>query len=133
MGVGHYSERDIKIAARAFICWTFSQPSPLYPNGYYPATFVYRADDHDDSVKTFLGETGRFNGEDIVDIIVKQSATAGFISRHLYNFFVADEPQVPAWSLVPPRDPAAIGTLVRAFEESNGQIRDVLRALFTSD
>src|SRR4029077_6804064 len=64
---------------------------------------------------------------------VKQSATAGFISRHLYNFFVADEPQVPAWSLVPPRDPAAIETLVRAFEESNGQIRDVLRALFNSD
>jgi uncharacterized protein (DUF1800 family) len=133
MGVGNYTEQDIKMAARAFSGWTFSQPIPLYPNGYYPARFVYRADDHDDSLKTFLGETGRFNGEDIVDIVVKQPATAGFISRHLYNFFVADEPQVPAWSLVPPRDPAAIDTMVRAFEESNGSIRDVLRALFNSE
>ena len=49
---------------------------------------------------------GRWNGEDIVNIIVKQPATARFIARHLYNFFVADEPQVPAWAIEPPRDPA---------------------------
>ncbi|HLZ07693.1 MAG TPA: DUF1800 family protein, partial [Chloroflexota bacterium] len=48
-------------------------------------------------------------------------------------FFVADEPQVPAWSLVPPRDPAAIDQLVRTFESSGGEIRDVLRVLFNSD
>ena len=133
MGVGHYSELDIKMAARAFSGWTFSQPIPLYPHGNYPAHFVYRADDHDDSIKTFLGHTGRLNGEDIVDIVVTQPATAGFICRHLYNFFVADEPQVPAWSIVPPRDPTAIAQLTQAFEASGGNIRDVLRVLFNSD
>ena len=46
-------------------------------------------DDHDDGEKTFLGHTGRFDGEDIIDIVVDQRATANFISRHLYNFFVA--------------------------------------------
>ena len=88
--------------------------------------------DHDDSEKTFLGHTGRFNGEDIVGIIVQQPATARFIARHLYNFFVADEPQVPAWSVTPPRDPDAIRTLMRAFLESDADIRSVMRTLFLS-
>ena len=133
MGVGNYTEQDIKMVARAFTGWTFVQPIPTYPHGNYPAQFIYREDDHDDSVKTFLGETGRFNGEDIVDIIVKQPATAGFICRHLYNFFVADEPQIPAWSIEPPQDPQAIETLVKAYFDSNADLRSILRVLFNSD
>ncbi|MCH8206193.1 MAG: DUF1800 domain-containing protein, partial [Chloroflexi bacterium] len=133
MGVGNYSEQDIKNAARAFTGWTFTQPIPLYTQGYYPPSFIFLEDDHDDSEKTFLGETGRFNGEDIIEIIVKQPATAQFIARHLYNFFVADEPQVPAWEQVPPRDPEAIETLVKAYFESDGELRSVLRVLLNSD
>ena len=133
MGVGNYMEQDIKMAARAFTGWTFRQPIPLYPYGHYPSEFEYRADDHDDSVKTFLGETGRLNGEDIIDIIVKQPATARFISRHLYNFFVADEPQVPAWDQVPPQDPVAIDTLTKAWSDSGGDMRTILPVLFNSD
>jgi len=133
MGVGNYSETDIKMAARAFTGWTFRQPIPLYPYGFFPVEFDYRPEDHDDSVKTFLGQTGRFDGEDIVDIIVRQPATARFIARHLYNFFVADEPQVPAWSIVPPQDPAAVQTLVHAYMDSDGDVRSMLRVLFNSD
>ena len=133
MGVGNYSEQDIKNAGRAFTGWTCAQPIPLYPYGFYPTSFVYRAEDHDDSVKTFLGETGRFNGEDIVNIIVKQPATARFIARHLYNFFVADEPQVPAWSSTPPQDPQAIDALVQAYFDASGNIRAMLRVLFNAD
>ena len=65
-------------------------------------------DDHDHGEKTFLGETGNWNGHDIIEIVARQPATAKFISRHLYNFFVADEPQVPAWNIVPPNNPKAI-------------------------
>lgn len=133
MGVGNYSEQDIKAAARAFTGWTFEQPIPLYPYGHYPARFVYRAEDHDDGVKTYLGETGRLNGDDVIEIIVRQPATARFIARRLYNFFVADEPQVPAWPHVPPADPDAIETLVRAYEESGAEMRSILRVLFNSD
>ena len=133
MGAGNYTENDIKMAARAFTGWTFTQPIPIYPQGWFPSTFVYKEEDHDDGVKTFLGETGRFNGEDIVDIVVRQPATARFIARHLYNFFVADEPQVPAWPLVPPKDPEAIEALVQAYISSNGDVRAILGALFTSD
>ncbi len=133
MGVGNYSEEDIKMASSAFTGWTFIQPIPLDPYGRYPSEFVYREDDHDDSEKTFLGHTGRFNGEDIIDIVVQQPATARFIARHLYNFFVADEPQVPSWNDIPPRDPEAVEALCDAYFESDGDIRVVLRVLFNSD
>ena len=64
---------------------------------------------------------------------MRQPATARFIARHLYNFFVADEPQVPAWKDIPPLDPEAIETLEKTFVESDYDMRSVLRVLFNSD
>ena len=133
MGVGNYSEEDIKHAALAFTGWSYVQPIPRDPCGNYPTRFLFRPEEHDDSEKTFLGESGRFNGEDIIDIIVKQPATARFLARRLYDFFVADEPQVPAWNIEPPGDPEAIETLAAAYFESDGDIRSILRVLFNSD
>ncbi len=133
MGIGNYTETDIKNVARAFTGWTFEQPLPLYPYGHFGSKFEYRPDDHDDGEKTFLGHTGNFNGQDIIEIIVNQEAAARFISRHLYNFFVADEPQVPAWSIEPPRDPAAIDELVASYQESDADMRSVMRTLLNSD
>ena len=133
MGVGNYTEQDIKMAAGAFTGWTFTQPIPLYPYGHYSSEFDYSQKDHDDGLKTFLGETGNFDGGDIIDIIVGQTATARFVSRHLYNFFVADEPQVPAWNQVPPQDTQAIDSLTQAYLDSGAEIRPVLRVLFNSD
>jgi hypothetical protein len=133
LGVGNYSEQDIKDASRAFTGWTFEQPPPLYPHGYYPAKFLFREDDHDNGEKTFLGVTGNLNGGDIIDIIVKSPASARFICRHLYNFFVADEPQVPSWNDVPPLDPEGIAMMEAKFIETGGDIRSVLRVMFNSD
>ena len=133
MGVGNYSEDDIKNASRAFTGWTFTQPIPIYPQGHYPSEFEFRPELHDDDPKTFLGETGNFDGEDIIDIIVRQEATARFIARHIYNFFVADEPQVPAWSVEPPQDQEAVDTLVKAYFATDGDLRAIMRTLFLSD
>ena len=133
MGIGNYTEEDIKNAARAFTGWTFSQNIPLYPFGSYSPAFEFRQDDHDYGEKHFLGEVGDFDGDDIVDIIVRQPATAKFISRHLYNFFVEDEAQVPAWSIQEPRNPEAIETLSKTFHDTGGNIREVLRVLLNSD
>ena len=133
MGVGNYTEDDIKSASRAFTGWTFRQPLSLYPNGHYPTEFEFLEDDHDYGEKTFLGETGNFDGGDVIDIIVKQPATARFISRHLYNFFVEDEVQVPSWATEPPKNEAAIQQLSSVFAETGGQIRPVLQTLFNSD
>ena len=133
MGVGNYTEDDIKNAARAFTGWTFTQPIPLYPQGHFKAEFLFREDDHDDGEKTFLGHTGNLNGDDIVDIIVKQEATAKFLARHMYNFFVADEPQVPAWSVEPPQDQEAIDAIVKAYMDTDGDLKAMLRVIFNSD
>jgi len=133
MGVGNYTEDDIKAASRAFTGWTFRQPLSLYPNGHYPAEFEFLEDDHDYDSKTFLGETGDFDGEDIIDIIVKQPATARFVSRHLYNFFVEDELQVPSWKTEPAKNEDAIAQLSKMFLETGGDMRAVLKEMFNSD
>ena len=133
MGVGNYTEDDIKAASRAFTGWTFRQPLSLYLNGHYPAEFEFLEDDHDYDSKTFLGETGDFDGEDIIDIIVKQPATARFVSRHLYNFFVEDELQVPSWKTEPAKNEDAIAQLSKAFLETGGDMRAVLKEMFNSD
>ena len=138
LGVGmdghpNYTEDDVKECARAFTGWTIANSIPRYPHGRYEIHFAYNPDDHDDGEKTFLGETGRWNGEDVIEIIAKQPATARFIARHLYNFFVADEPQVPAWQHTPPQDPQAIKMLEDAYFQSNHDIRSILRVLFNSD
>lgn len=138
LGVGkdnqfNYSEDDVKTCARAFTGWNIAPSYPVFPYGRSVWEFRYDPADHDDSVKTFLGETGRWNGEDILNIICKQPAAARFISRHLYNFFVADEVPVPSWRLTPPKDPQAIDILEKAYFDSGYEIKAMLRALFTSN
>ena len=138
LGVGmdgqfNYTEDDVKACSRAFTGWNLEPCMQVFPYGRSIWQFRYDPTDHDNSEKTFLGQTGRWNGEDIIDIIVRQPATARFVSRHLYNFFVADEPQVPAWKDTPPRDMEAIRSLEKAFIENNHEIRPVLRTLFNSD
>ena len=138
LGVGmdghpNYSEDDVKECARAFTGWTIGNAIPRYPFGRHEALFLYNEFDHDDEEKTFLGETGRWNGQDIIRIIVKQPAAARFVSRHLYNFFVADEPQIPSWQNTPPRDIEAIKMLEQEYFRSGYDIRSVLRVLFNSD
>ena len=141
MGVGNYTEDDVRECARAFTGWTIKNApfhslraaqDIVFPFGPLDWQFQYVDEDHDDGEKTFLGQVGQFNGEDIIDIICRQPATAAFVARHLYNFFVADEPQVPAWETVPPRDPEAIDILKDTFVSSGYDIRSVLRVLFNS-
>lgn len=133
MGVGNYTEDDVRECSRAFTGWTMSPKLPRFPMGRFDWHFEYKDEDHDNGEKTFLGHSGQFNGEDIIDIVCQQPATAQFMARHLYNFFVADEAQVPAWSVTPPRDPEAIDTLAKAFTDSQYDMRSVLRVLFNSD
>jgi uncharacterized protein (DUF1800 family) len=110
-----------------------SAKDSIWPYGRINRHFEFRDYDHDDSEKAFLGERGQFNGEDIIEIICRQPATARFLARHLYNFFVADETPVPQWNNIPPRDPAAIEILAHAYVESGHEIRSMLRVLFNSD
>ncbi len=121
MGVGNYTEDDVKAASRAFTGWTFRQIAIGPYRSVFP-TFKYIAEDHDYGEKEFLGERGRFNGEDIIDIVARQPATARFVASKLHNFFVSDEP-----------DEDAIQTLARVYFQSGYDIRSVMRALLLSD
>jgi uncharacterized protein (DUF1800 family) len=123
MGIGNYTEDDVKDCARAFTGWTFKNPIPAAkPYGRFKWEFEFRPALHDFEEKEFLGHRGNFNGEDIIDIIVEQPATAQFIARRLYLFFVSDQP-----------DQAAIDQLAEVYVSSGHNIRAMLRALFLSD
>lgn len=142
MGAGNYREQDIKECARAFTGWTIANTEymvakcsrdSIWPYGRIGLHFEYRSDDHDNEEKEFLGQKGRFNGEDIIDIICQQPATARFIARHMYSFFVADEPPVPQWPYVPPRDQTAIDVLEKAYFDGGYDIKFMLQVLFNAD
>jgi Protein of unknown function (DUF1800) len=83
LGLGNYTEDDVKNAARAFTGWTVDKS----------LNAVYKPALHDDGPKTFLGRTGTFDGEDVVDIIVQQPVHQRFICRKLLEFFVYSDPE----------------------------------------
>ena len=142
MGVGNYTEQDIKECARSFTGWTIanreymelrSQRDSDWPYGRISWHFEFHPEDHDDGEKEFLGQRGCFNGEDVIDIICQQQATARFLSRHMYSFFVANEPPVPEWPDAPPTDEQAIKQLSQAYLDSGYDITAMLRVLFNAD
>jgi len=110
MGVGNYTERDVREAARAFTGWTNNV-----------LDFKFEADQHDSGEKTFLGQTGPFNGEDIIDIILRQPATAEFVSVKLYRYFVREDVST-----------SVRASLGRTFRESGYQIKPLLKQIFLS-
>jgi uncharacterized protein (DUF1800 family) len=110
MGIGNYTEDDVKAAARAFTGWTFRGDD-----------FVFERRQHDDGVKTFLGETGRFDGTDVIDIILRKPATAKFIARKLFAFFVYDNPE-----------PSLAEQLGARLRQHKYEIKPFLRELLTS-
>ncbi len=131
LGIGNYTEDDVKACACAFSGWTINNAAymsvrasrdSIWPHGRLDWQFVYMPGDHDDSPKTFLGRTERFNGEDVIDIIVQQPATAWLVARKLHEFFVSDTP-----------DERAIQVLADEFRRTDGDIRSVMRTLLLSD
>ena len=110
MGVGNYSERDIREASRAFTGWTNDG-----------VEFRFDAGNHDFGEKTFLGRTGAFDGEDIIDIILETPVTAEFIAGKLYRFLVREE-----------LDPATRAALGDTFREAGYELRPLLRRILLS-
>ena len=133
MGIGNYTETDVQECSRAFTGWTLTHKLPRFHMGRWDWEFEYRPDDHDNGEKTFLGQTGNFNGEEIIDIILAQPATATFIARHLFSFFVEDEPQVPSWSVTPPNNPEAVDAIANVLFESDYHIGTTLKFILNAD
>jgi len=112
MGRGNYTENDVKEGSRAFTGWGFNRLGE----------FVFRPRLHDNGIKTFLGKTGNFNGNDILNIILEHKATSRHITDKIYRFFVNDTP-----------DETVINTLADKFYQSNYNISYLMETLFKSD
>jgi uncharacterized protein (DUF1800 family) len=134
MGVGNYTEDDIRECSRAFTGWTIenvdymvlrTHNASIWPYSKIAWQFRYDDKDHDEGLKTFLGETGNFNGEDIVDIIVRQKATAQFLSHRMYQFFVSHTVDKDGEQL--------ISEMEHVYFESGREVRAMLRTMFNSE
>lgn len=112
LGRGNYTEEDVKESARAFTGWEFN----------LQGAFVERPFLHDNGNKTFLGKTGNFNGDDIINILLQQRQTAKFITQKIYRYFVNDVP-----------DADRIESLANNFYQSNYDIKKLLAEIYTSD
>jgi hypothetical protein len=110
MGVGHYSEKDVREAARAFTGWYFDN-----------LTFKVDPAKHDDSPKSFLGRTGNFDGVELLKIIFEQPVTADYLAGKIYRFLVREE--------LSPELQKKLGTILR---DSHYEVKPLLTVLFSS-
>lgn len=113
LGVGHYTEQDVKEAARAFTGWSLDRES---------GEFRFYRFLHDNGEKTVLGRSGDLGGDDVLDILLEQPATAEFIVAKLWREFVSPDP-----------DPKEVAHLAGMFRANDYEIKPLLRALFLSD
>jgi uncharacterized protein (DUF1800 family) len=110
MGVGNYSEGDIKNSARAFTGWNCDHEK-----------FVYREDQHDFDSKTFMGRTGTFDGWDVFDIIFDQPVTAEYIAGELWTYFAYANPE-----------PEIVSGLSATLRDHDFELKPMLEQLFSS-
>lgn len=110
MGVGNYTEQDIREAARAFTGWN-----------YVDVKFVVNKDQHDEGEKTFLGKTGRFDGIDVIDIIMQQPVTADYIAGKIYRYFVRED--------LSPELQKKLGSILR---DNHYEMKPLLETIFLS-
>jgi uncharacterized protein (DUF1800 family) len=112
MGRGNYTENDIKEAARAFTGW----------GATISGEFTFKKFQHDDGEKTVLGKTGRFDGDDVLNILLEHQQTATYITRKIYRYFVNDVP-----------DDNHVSWLAGRFYQSQYDIAALMKDIFTSD
>src|SRR6185295_3970534 len=110
MGVGNYSETDIREAARAFTGWNFVD-----------LDFVVTPEKHDATLKTFFGKRGSFDGVDVIDVILAQPVTGEHVAGKIYRFFARQD--------LSPELRAELGARLR---QSNYEIAPLLETIFMS-
>ena len=113
LGEGRYTEDDVKAAARAFTGWRVNPRT---------GEFFVDAKRHDGGVKTILGRTGRWGGDDVLDILLARPETAVFVVQKLWRAFVSPDP-----------DPAVVAKLASDFRSDGYRIRPLMQALLTTD
>jgi uncharacterized protein (DUF1800 family) len=123
VGIGNYSEQDVLEGARAFTGWSFKRPEDFEYLFYeHPQVeFIFRANQHDEGPKTFLGHSGNFGGEDIIRILSARPETALYISTKLWEWFAYYQPER-----------SVSERIAGVFSRSGGSIKETLRAIFSA-
>jgi uncharacterized protein (DUF1800 family) len=121
LGIGHYSETDVREVARALTGWTVQNYRA--DDDYNGATFLDNPGTHDNGSKTILGQTGNWNGADAIRIILEHTDSQGsvsgrFIGAKLWTFFAYENP--PAH---------VVDALSDVYVSSNRSIREVVRRI----
>ncbi len=119
---GGYSEKDVQESARAFTGWAFKGGGNKDVAAYKNPEFVVMPKNHDTGVKTVLGQSGNFDGTDIVRIVTHHPSSAKFITEKIWRFFVSEDL---------PEDTHL--ELVKVWTDSKLDIRELLRFIFTSE
>jgi uncharacterized protein (DUF1800 family) len=117
LGEGNYTEGDIKEAARAFTGWSVDRET---------GEFMFRRGIHDFGNKTVLGKTGNFDGDQVIDILLRKPETSLFITRKLWREFVSPTVDQPG-------DDTEIRRLAGIFRESGYSIGRLMQAMLSSD
>jgi uncharacterized protein (DUF1800 family) len=112
LGEGHYSEQDVKQAARAFTGNSIDRQTGQYR--FYPRL-------HDDGEKYLFGAAGAFDGDQVLDMLLRNPRTAEFMVAKLWREFVSQTP-----------DPAEVRRLAAVLRDADYEMKPVLRALFLS-
>ncbi|MFN2461699.1 MAG: DUF1800 domain-containing protein [Candidatus Velthaea sp.] len=112
LGIGNYTENDVRESARAFTGWSVRRGQG----------FVFNARQHDDGVKTFLGQTGNFDGNNIVDIIFQQPAASRRLAERLISYFVYDDPE-----------PALVDAFAAVIRKNNFELQPSVSTLLRSN
>ena len=113
LGEGHYTEQDVKEAARAFTGWSIDLDR---------GEFLFRAPQHDEGAKTVLGRSGNLTGDDVLRTLLAHPRTAEHVVEKLWREFVSPQP-----------DAVEVKRIARRFRDSGYDIQVALRALLTSD
>ncbi|HKX16888.1 MAG TPA: DUF1800 domain-containing protein [bacterium] len=117
MGIGHYTEDDVKESARAWTGWTLRD----YRTGDDRRAFAFKPMIHDGGPKVFLGQAGAWDGADIMRIILAQDATPRWIARKMAVFFVSPTP-----------DPSIVDAMARQLRASAYDLAPMLKTVFRS-
>lgn len=117
-GIGHYTETDVRESARSFTGWTLTGGGQLRTRTR--SVFVPRL--HDGGSKTFLGKSGNFTGDDIVEMLVPLRATAEHLSTKLFTFFAYPKPE-----------PTIVSHLADVFQKSSYNVGAVVKEILTMD
>lgn len=119
LGIGHYTENDIRQGARAYTGWSLKRGADSTP-GFRSQDFIYRPLLHDDGDKTVFGQTGNYDGDQLLDILADMPQTAKYLVTKLWTMFVYPNPE-----------PAIVDHLANVWRSQNLEIKPLLKTIMT--